>query len=115
MSFRRIVGSLRLTCRSARRAGRAPMRGPAFIRATRTALARRASLRGVQTGLVVALSAVALAACGGGGTDRGGFTSGDRKAAENVLALLAQTAVYTAAAKTSYTQGFPPTAWVGYN
>jgi hypothetical protein len=67
---------------------------------------------GVQTGFVAALCAVALAACGGGGTDRGGFTSGDRKAAESVLALLAQTAVYTSAVKTSYTQGFPPTACV---
>jgi hypothetical protein len=69
-------------------------------------------VRGVQIGFVAALSALALAGCGGGGKDNGGFTSGDRKAAENVLALLARTAVYTAAVKTSNVQGFPPTACV---
>ena len=57
-------------------------------------------------------AAVALAGCGSGATDQGGFTSGDRKAARNVLALLGQTAVYDAALKISLTDAAVPTTCV---
>jgi hypothetical protein len=60
-------------------------------------------------GIVVASSAVAVAGCGGGATDEGGFTRNDRDAAAKVLGLLARTSVYTAASKMSLTQGGPPT------
>jgi hypothetical protein len=55
---------------------------------------------------------VALPACGGSKVDAGGFTSSDRSAAEQALAQLANTAVWTTAAKATYTEGFPPTKCV---
>ena len=55
---------------------------------------------------------VALPACGGSKVDAGGFTSSDRAKAEQALAQLANTAVWTTAAKATYTQGFPPTKCV---
>ena len=59
-------------------------------------------------------AAVVLAACGAGkpALDQGGFSADDRKAAEKALAALGQTAVWTTAAKATYTQGFPPTRCV---
>jgi hypothetical protein len=63
--------------------------------------------------LVAVVGAAVLAGCGGDGSvDRGGFTAGDRKAAQDALGVLARTAVWGTAAKVSYTQGKPPTACV---
>ena len=60
------------------------------------------------------VAGLAVAGCGGSAepVDRGGFTSDDRKAAEKALAVLGETAVWTTAAKATYTQGFPPTRCV---
>jgi hypothetical protein len=58
----------------------------------------------------LALLGLTLAGCGGKqAVDRGGFTADDRKAAAKALAILGDTAVWTTAAKATYTQGFPPT------
>jgi hypothetical protein len=66
-------------------------------------------VRRAHLGLVAVFGAAALAGCGTGGTDKGGFTAGDRDAAAKVLGLLARTSVYTAARTMSLTQGSPPT------
>jgi hypothetical protein len=60
------------------------------------------------------VAVLALASCGGGKTelDGGGFSADDREAAQKALAALGQTAVWTTAAKATYTQGFPPTKCV---
>ena len=63
--------------------------------------------------LVAVAAATMLAGCGGsGGVDSGGFTSSQFTAAENALAVLAPTAVYDLALKTSLTFASPPTACV---
>jgi hypothetical protein len=63
---------------------------------------------------VAVASAVVLAGCGAGsgGVDQGGFTAGQRKAAQDALIVLSGTSLWDTAAKASYTQGQPPTACV---
>lgn len=62
----------------------------------------------------VLAAVLVLVGCGSNAqqVDRGGFTSDDRKAAQKALAALGETAVWTTAAKATYTQGFPPTRCV---
>jgi hypothetical protein len=69
-------------------------------------------MRRARLGVVAVLVTLALAGCGGGGTDDGGFTLSERNAAAKVLGLLARTSVYTAAMKMTLTQGIPPTKCV---
>ena len=64
--------------------------------------------------LFAAAGATALVGCGGSGVDSGGFTNANWNAAQDALGVLARTAVWDAAAKTSYTQGKKPTACVAW-
>jgi hypothetical protein len=67
--------------------------------------------RGPRTSLLVLAGVALLAGCGGSSkVDRGGFTAGDRKAAEEVLGILAQTSVWDTAAQVTFTNGSPPAA-----
>ena len=60
-----------------------------------------------------AVIAALAAGCGGSAkVDSTGFTTSERKAARNALAVLAQTSVYDAALKISLTQGQVPTRCV---
>jgi hypothetical protein len=71
----------------------------------------RASARRSRPAALVAVAAV-VAGCGSSGVDSDGFSAGDRKAAENALAALAQTSVYDAARDISLTEAEVPSACV---
>jgi hypothetical protein len=62
--------------------------------------------------LLVAGAAILLAGCGGGSSsvDSSGYSASDRRAANEVLGILARTAVWQAAAQATYTNGSVPAA-----
>jgi hypothetical protein len=70
----------------------------------RTALGARTA-RGV---LLAVLAGALLAACGGGSVDAGGFSAGDRSAAQNALDQLEGTAIPTTLVSLSATAGAIP-------
>jgi hypothetical protein len=74
---------------------------------------RRKTIGAARWACAATAIAVLLTGCGGSGKrDSNGFTSSERQAARNALAVLAQTSVYDAALKISLTQAEVPTKCV---